>query len=127
MILLDENIIDSQRILLQSWGIHLRQMGYEIGRKGMKDEEIIPFLHKNKNNTFFSRDAGFFKKSLCHASYCLVYLAVSQYEVASFIQRFLKHFEFNTQAKRLGKVVLVKHTKVFYWEIHNKTKKIIPW
>ena len=62
MILLDENIIDSQRLLLQSWKIHIRQIGFEIGRKGMKDSEIIPFLHKTGEITFFTRDGGFYKK-----------------------------------------------------------------
>ena len=45
MNILDENIIDGQRRLLNSWRIPVRQVGYEIGRKGMKDREIIPFLH----------------------------------------------------------------------------------
>jgi hypothetical protein len=34
---LDENIIDNQRRLLNSWRIPVRQVGYEVGRKGMKD------------------------------------------------------------------------------------------
>ena len=42
MIVLDENVIDSQRRLLSSWRIPVRQIGYETGRKGMKDSEIIP-------------------------------------------------------------------------------------
>lgn len=45
MILLDENFPESQHQLLRSWRIRPQQIGYEIGRKGMQDEEIIPFLH----------------------------------------------------------------------------------
>jgi len=70
MILLDENIIDNQRLLLQKWGIRIRQIGYEIGRKGLKDDEIIPLLHKISKVTFFSRDLGFYRKELCHPKYC---------------------------------------------------------
>lgn len=44
MIILDENIIDNQRLQLNSWRIFARQIGYEVGRKGMKDREIIPFF-----------------------------------------------------------------------------------
>lgn len=45
MIILDENFPESQRQLLRGWRIHIRQIGYEVGRKGMQDEEeIIPFL-----------------------------------------------------------------------------------
>jgi hypothetical protein len=69
LILLDENIIDSQRLLLQSWKIHIRQIGCEIGRKGMKDPEIIPFLHKTGEITFFTRDGGFHQKVLCHSTF----------------------------------------------------------
>ena len=44
MIILDENFPESQRQLLRGWRVLIRQMGYEVGRKGMQDEEIIPFL-----------------------------------------------------------------------------------
>ena len=29
-------------LLLKSWRIPIRQIGYEVGRKGIKDAEIIP-------------------------------------------------------------------------------------
>jgi hypothetical protein len=74
--LLDENIIDSQRLQLKSWRISVRQIGYEAGRKGMKDQEIIPFLHQLSQPTFFTRDDDFYQKELCHAGYCLVYLNI---------------------------------------------------
>lgn len=99
MIFLDENIIESQRLLLRSWKMNIRQIGYEIGKKGMKDPEIIPFLHKTGEGTFFTRDAGFYQRNLCHSKYCIVCLAVGQSEVAIFIQRLLKHSEFNTKIK----------------------------
>jgi hypothetical protein len=44
MNVLDENISRIQRQLLQNWRIPVRHIGYEIGQKGMKDNEIIPFL-----------------------------------------------------------------------------------
>lgn len=44
MNVLDENIVESQRQLLRSWRIRVRQIGHEIGRAGMQDEEIVPFL-----------------------------------------------------------------------------------
>lgn len=84
MIILDENIIDSQRRLLNSWRIPVRQIGYEVGRKGMKDREIIPFLHQLNQPTLFTRDDDFYERRLCHAGYCLVYLDVRKEEVATF-------------------------------------------
>ena len=44
MIVIDENFPESQRQLLRGWRIPIRQIGYEVGRKGMKDDEIIALL-----------------------------------------------------------------------------------
>lgn len=53
MIIIDENFPESQRQLLLSWRIHIRQIGIELGRKGLQDDEIIPLLLTYKNPTFF--------------------------------------------------------------------------
>ncbi len=45
MNILDENAPEDQRSLLQSWRIPIRQIGFDVGRKGMRDDEIIRFLH----------------------------------------------------------------------------------
>lgn len=44
MIIIDEHFPESQRQILQKWQIAFRQIGYETGRSGMKDDEIIPYL-----------------------------------------------------------------------------------
>ena len=46
MIVLDENIVDGQRLLLESWNIAARQVGLDVGRKGVKDEEIVVMLRR---------------------------------------------------------------------------------
>jgi len=110
MNILDENVTQDQRGLLQTWGIPIHQIGCDVGRKGMKDDkEIIPFLHQLRDTTFFTRDPGFYDHSLCHMRYCLVYLAVGKGEVAVFVRRFLRHPEFDTKAKRMGAVVRISH------------------
>jgi len=52
MNILDENIRADQRGLLQSWGIPVRQIGVEVGQKGIKDNEIITLLHKLRDTTW---------------------------------------------------------------------------
>ena len=42
MIVLDENIPEDQRLLLRSWRIRAYQIGRDVGRAGIKDEQIIP-------------------------------------------------------------------------------------
>ena len=127
MNLLDENIPEDQRQLLRGWRIRIQQIGYEAGRKGMGDEEIVPLLHRLKSMTFFTRDEGFYHRQLCHMSYCLVCLVVGQYESASFIRRVLRHPVFNTQDKRMGRVIRVTHTRIRVWQIHTGTEELCSW
>ncbi len=127
MNILDENIPESQRQLLRSWRIRTQQIGHELGRRGMKDEEIIPLLHQLRRPTFFTRDLDFYDHQLCHAGYCVVCLTVGQCETASFIRRFLKHPEFDTQSKRRGTVVRVSHTGMKVWRIPAEGEEEIEW
>ncbi len=113
MNILDENILFSQRLLLQSWKIHFQQIGAEIGHSGMKDRnDIIPLLHKLREPTFFSCDHGFYRPRLCHAGYCLVWLDMVDDEVAEYIRRFLRHRSLRTRAQRM--VARVHHGGVSY-------------
>jgi hypothetical protein len=107
VIILDENFPESQRQLLRGWRVPIRQIGYELGRKGLQDEEIIPFLLRRRSSTFFTLDLGFYRRQLCHARYCLVCLDVGQYEAAVFVRRLLRHKEFDTEAKRMAAVIRV--------------------
>ncbi len=127
MNILDENIIDNQRQLLRSWRIAVRQIGYEVGRKGMKDRDIIPFLHQLRQPTFFTRDDDFYKHKLCHSGYCLVYLDVRKEEVAMFARRLLRHKAFNTKAKRMGNVIRASHIGLSVWHLHAEQKKRLDW
>ncbi len=99
MNILDENAPEDQRSLLQSWRIPIHQVGFDVGRKGMQDEEIIRFLHQLRDATSFTRDPGFYDRRLCHSGYCLVCLAVGKDEVAVFVRRVLHHPELDTKAK----------------------------
>jgi len=103
MIILDENFPESQRQLLRGWRVPLRQIGYEVGRKGMQDEEILPFLRHRRRTTFFTLDLGFYRRQLCHTRYCLVCVDVGQYAAAAFVRRLLRHRQFDTEARRPGR------------------------
>jgi hypothetical protein len=124
---LDENIIDNQRRQLMSWRMRIHQIGFEIGRKGMKDREIIPFLHQLKQPTFFTRDDDFYERRLCHAGYCLVYLDIRKEEVATFVRRVLRHEAFKTKAKRMGKVIRVSHVGLSVWNLHAEKEEQLDW
>lgn len=127
MNILDENIREDQHGLLRSWGVPVHQIGVDVGQKGMKDNEIISFLHQLRNTTFFTCDMGFYNCSLCHTRYCLVCLAVEKNEVAVFMRRFLRHSEFDKKAKRMGAVVRASHSGISVWRRNTPEKIGINW
>ena len=127
MNVLDENILESQRQTLRNWRIRVRQIGKDVGRRGMKDDELIPFLLDQRRSTFFTRDLGFYERKLCHGGYCLVCLAVGQYEAATFVRRLLRHPGFNTQAKRMGSVIRVSGARLQVWRLHAEQEVHLSW
>ena len=127
MNILDENIIASQRQRLRSLRIPVRQIGVDIARKGLQDEEIIPFFHHQRRATFFTRDRGFYRREVCHRQYGIVCLEVTPEEVAVFVRRVLRHPGLNTQAKRLGTVVRASHRGLGVWRLHAQVEEVILW
>jgi hypothetical protein len=93
----------------------------------MQDEEIFSFLLQLSRPTFFTRDMDFYNRRLCHARYCLVYLAIRKQEVAIFVRRFLRHKAFNTRAKRMGTVIQVSHTGLSVWRLHAEEEIVLGW
>ena len=126
MNILDENVAESQRQRLRDRGLRIRQIGYDVGRKGIKDPEIIPLLHRLRRSTLFTLDAGFHRRSRCHSTYCLVYLDVDDGEIADWVRRFFRHPEFDTLAKRLGTVVRVSSAGIRRWR-RSGDEEAVAW
>ncbi len=60
MNILDENINDSQRQQLRNWRVAVRQIGFDLGKQGLKDKEeaaffIRRFLHQKEIDTSAKR------------------------------------------------------------------------
>jgi hypothetical protein len=125
--ILDENIPKNQRELLTSWHVAIRQIGYDVGRKGIQDDEIIPLLHQLRRPSFFTRDSDFFDRRLCHQRYCLVYMDVDKYEAALFVRRVLRHPEFDTQVKRMGAVIRVSHRGLAVYRLRTGGLVFLDW
>jgi len=127
VILLDENFPDDQRELLRRFKVIVRQVGHEVGRSGMSDEEILPLLHRLRGVTFFTHDRDFSSPELCHRTYCLVWLAVKQDNLAEYARRLLRHPEFGSSARRLGKVLRVGPSGVTIFESHRRSARNVQW
>jgi hypothetical protein len=127
MNVLDENVLKDQRQLLLNWHVPIRQIGYDIGRMGMKDEEIIRLLLQLRHPTFFTLDFDFYQRNLCHAQYCLVCMDIQQDKTAQFVRRLLRHKVFNTKAKRMGKIICLSSTGLSVWQLHADQEISLDW
>ena len=128
MIVLDQNIPTEERKKLDEWGIRTRKIGVDIGWAWMSDEgHIIPLLHSLRQPTFFTLDLGFYRRKFCHPNYCIVVLDISEIQVAEFVRRFMRHKDFNTKAKRMGRVVKITTDGIYWWEISATSEKKLRW
>ena len=127
MIVLDENYPREQREILRAWRIAVKQIGFEVGRAGMKDDELFPLLIQLPRPTFFTLDRGLYERDLRHARYSVVVLEVADGQAASFTRRVLKHWDFNTRVKRLGRVLRVSHDGITGWALNAESEAHWDW
>jgi hypothetical protein len=123
---LDELFDESVYEQLRARRIAIDKVGVGFGRTGWLDEHILQALH-GSGKTFHTRDHGFYRRSHTHPSYCIVYYDVPLGEMSKYIGRFLRHPQFNTHAKRLGKVIRVTAQRIEVWQRDRPTKLIIRW
>ena len=126
MNLLDENVDGDQREQLRTWGIRVRQIGHDIGRSGMQDDEILTLLHSLRRTTLFSRDRDFSGPRLCHSAYCLIFLHVPSDDTATYVRRVLRHPALNAQAKRMGAVIRASEPGLRVWR-RNDSEQALTW
>src|SRR4051812_37241416 len=107
MILLDENLPRACIRQLSARRLRARQIGTEISYEGIKDEQIIPLLHRLHRATLFTRDQRLYRRDLAHRTYCVVCLDIAEEEAAAYIVNLLRHRDLNTLQKRLGKIIHV--------------------
>jgi hypothetical protein len=92
----------------------------------MQDREILRMLQSLRTATLFTRDADFSHPRLCHPAYCLVYLKVSELDIAEFVRRVLRHPALNTQAKRMGAVIHASPAGLRVWWRHTE-EEALEW
>jgi hypothetical protein len=56
-----------------------------------------------------------------------VWLDLYDGDAAIFVRRFLRHPEFYTQARRMGKVVHVHLGGVDYWQVGKERRMFVKW
>ena len=128
MLITDENISEAEIWRLREGGTRLRTIS-DVAIKSIQDDNIVSLLHRLKLPTLFTKDKHYWKYSLVHSGYCLVYLDVPEHEgrIATFIRRFLHHHHFNTHSKRMGKVVRLHVRGIEFFEKGTRKSHAISW
>ena len=127
MFVIDENVSELEVLRLRKAGIRVRLIGDEVARIGDADENLLPILLKLKKPVLFTQDKDFFQFKWLHTDYALVWLDVHPNTVADFVQQFLRHPEFDTQAKRMGTVARVGVSGIRYWRGGNRQLRQARW
>jgi hypothetical protein len=127
LILLDENALGSQRESLEARRLPVSKVGFNWGRRGMSDEEILTGLRETRQVTFFTRDVRLYRRHFCHPRYCLVVVERPEEELAEYALPFLRHPSFRTHRDRMGKVVRLKYHSIVYRAHERSTESFRRW
>lgn len=127
-ILLDENMDRRVMSLLQPW-ITVGQIGHEVGKPGMLDEEIIPgLLLRLKRTTLVSQDERLYRSEHPHPGYCLLIVPeVSPEETAGLVRRLFRLPGFRTVKERMGKVIRLTPHKIRWKKLHQPKERTQNW
>lgn len=127
MFVMDENVSELEILRLRKAGIRVRLIGEEVARIGDADENLLTILLQLKKPVLFTQDKDFFQFRWVHHDYALVWLDVHPNVVADYVQDFLLHSEFDTQAKRMGIVARIRASGIRYWRGKNRRLQQAKW
>ena len=102
-------------------------------RPGMviKDEAIPALLRQLKQPTFVTIDyMDFWRRIPADNAFCIVCLELPTERVDAIpvrLRQLLRLPEFKTKKARMGKVVLVRETRLQYYSQHEKLVHILRW
>ena len=81
----------------------------------------------DENIPLEQRDLLRFRRELAHASYSLVWLDAAPEEAAMLVRRFLRHTQFRTKARRMGRTVRVHPDAIHFWERNQAELQHAAW
>ena len=97
----------------------------------MKDEAIPTLLRQLKQPTFVTIDyMDFWRRIPADNTFCIVCLELPTERVDDIpvrLRQLLRLPEFKTKKARMGKVVLVRETRLQYYSQHEKLVHILRW
>ncbi|MBC8228387.1 hypothetical protein H8E77_02420 [bacterium] len=127
-ITVDENMPRRFTLMLRTW-VSVGQIGHEVGRQSMQDDEIIPrLLLEVKRTTFLTEDRRIYRRERPHPGYCLVIVPeLSVSEIAALVRRLFRIPGFHTIAERMGKIVRITQEYIHWKELHQPGEQRQRW
>lgn len=111
--------------------ISAEQIGFELGRKSLPDDNIRAFLRRLKRRTFITIDRGFYKRQYCDKHYCIIFFDLSlvrEAELPELLRRLFRFPEFRTSKIRMGKIVRVSRTGgIHFFDSRTGFEKYLAW
>jgi hypothetical protein len=134
MILLDENVHQQSIVAsIAAWYRgQVRSLTTLRPNTVIKDEEIPTVLRRVRQPTFVTTNvADFWRRVPAHSQYIIVCVALPSerlHELPPLLRQLLQLPEFNTKAKRMGKVIRVSPSQLQYYErLGNHITHIHTW
>ena len=106
---------------IQKWTT-ARSMLHLYPGQNIKDDRLPALLCQQKQPTFITIDHDFWNSRLCDSHYCIVYFALDDAQqelVPDLLRRLFKHPDFNTRAKRMGKVIRISTTGIQFYQLEG--------
>ena len=119
-IVLDDQL-DVVKVLprLRRWVTAVRLQQLRPGQH-ILDDRVPEILRTCHQPTFVTIDADFWEPALCHPGYCIVYVELDfrrQQELPKLLRRLFRHPAFKSRAQRMGKVIRLNPSGIWYWEV----------
>jgi len=125
--ILDANI-DAPEVEQLRRRLKAKKIGLRFLPAHASDEQIIGLLRRLKTPTFITQDCkDFYMSRRCDKKYCIICLDVPDDLVAVTARKIYRHPQFNTAAKRMGKVIRVTSTYINYFEVGENKEITIPF
>ena len=128
------NILDANIDAPEAEQLRRRLKAKKIGLRFLpahaSDEQIIGLSRSIYQRYVYitTQDCkDFYVPRRCDKQYCIICLDVPDELVAITVRKIYRHPQFNTAAKRMGKVIKVTSTQINYFEVGESKEITIPF
>jgi hypothetical protein len=128
-LVLDEQLRVELLPVLRKW-ITVRPLKDLRPDQRILDDRAPALLQTLKQPTLITIDKDFWDRRLCNPNYCILHFALRDGEqklIPGLLRALFHHPEFQTRARRMGKVAQVSTTGIVYWQFQKPVQVRITW